>query len=102
MRCFLFLLVNSITLLFQLLRKGGVKAVISENLLLKHQLIIVGRSQQRVPALMPTERFIFGWLSMLVTPARLIKTAIIIRPSTLLNLSYRQKWCLGKLNQAAT
>ncbi len=85
MRWFLFLLINVITLLFQLVKRDGVKAVISENLLLKQQLIIVGRSQHRAPALLPIERFIFGWLSMLLTPARLIKTAIIIRPSTLLN-----------------
>ena len=45
MRWLLFLLSNTVTLLCQLARKGGVKAIISENLLAKHPLLILNRSQ---------------------------------------------------------
>ena len=45
-------------LLFQLLRSlgtlvdvGGVKALVAENLLLKHQLLILQRSRRRAPNL---------------------------------------------------
>ncbi len=55
MRWLLFLLINVITLLFQLVKRDGVMTVISENLLLKQQLIIVGRPQHRTPALMPVD-----------------------------------------------
>lgn len=63
---------------------GGVNAIISENLLLKHQLLILNRPRKRAPALRPLDRFILGWLTMLIRPGRILKTAIIIRPSTLL------------------
>ncbi len=84
MRWLLFLLINTITLLFKLTRTGGVKAVISENLLLKHQLLIADRSRQRAPSMKPCDRFILGWLALLLNPGRIIKAAVIIKPSTLL------------------
>ena len=84
MKWLLFLLINIITLFFQLAGKGGVRAVISENLLLKQQLFIINRSRKRAPALKTTERIMFGWLSMLLSANRLVKTAIIVKPSTLL------------------
>ena len=84
MRWLHFLLINTITLLFQLTQKGGVKAIISENLALKQQLLIAGRSRQRAPTLTPLDRCILGWLAMLMEPGRMVKAAIIIKPSTLL------------------
>lgn len=84
MRWFLFLLINTITLLFKLTQSGGVKAVISENLLLEHQLLIADRSRQRAPTLNPLDRFILGWLAILLNPGRIMKAAIIIKLSTLL------------------
>ncbi len=85
MRWLLFLLINTITLLFKLPQRGGVKALISENLLLKHQLLIAGRSRYRAPTLNPLDRFILGWLTMmLLNPGRIMKAAIIIKPYTLL------------------
>jgi len=84
MRWLLFLLINAITLLFKLTQKGGVKAIISENLLLKHQLLIAARPWQRAPAFNPLDRGILGWLTILLNPGRMMKAAIIIKPSTLL------------------
>ena len=57
MRLLPFLLINTITLLFKLTRTGGVRAVISENLILKHQLLIVSRSRHRAPALNTAELY---------------------------------------------
>ncbi len=68
----------------KLCRPGGVRAVISENLLLKQQLIVVGRSRQRAPNLRVGDRLLFGFLSMFLSPGRIRKLAIGIRPSTLL------------------
>jgi hypothetical protein len=42
---------NLLTTVARLLGPGGRKAVIAENLLLKHQLIIHGRSRKRSPNL---------------------------------------------------
>jgi putative transposase len=84
MKWLIFLLINIITLLCQIVGKGGLKAVISENLILKQQLLIIHRSRKRAPALKPMERLMLGWLSMLISSKRLMKTAIIVKPSTLL------------------
>lgn len=84
MRWLLILLINTITLLFQLAKTGGVKAVISENLFLKHQLLIFARSRHRAPTLYPLDRCVLGWLSMILKPGRVIKAAILVKPSTVL------------------
>jgi transposase InsO family protein len=52
MRDVFFLLLHLLTTLAQLIRPGGSRAVIAENLLLKQQLIIHSRSRQRAPNLL--------------------------------------------------
>jgi putative transposase len=63
---------------------GGVRAVIVESLLLKHQLMVLSRSRKRAPRLTPWDRLLFGIGAFLVSPKRLQNIAIGIRPSTLL------------------
>src|ERR1035438_9942577 len=63
---------------------GGVRAVIAESLLLKHQLIVLNRSRRRAPRLTSWDRLLFGVGVFLICPKRLPKVAIGIRPSTLL------------------
>jgi len=61
-----------------------VKGIIAENLLLKQQLLVVCRSRQRAPNLTPANRFLLGLCSLFLRPGRIVKTAVGIRPSTLL------------------
>src|SRR5713226_10706238 len=63
---------------------GGVRAVIAENLLLKQQLIVLGRARRRAPNLALTDRLICGLGSLFLSPGRIRKVAIGVRPSTLL------------------
>src|SRR5262245_54850714 len=63
---------------------GGVRAVIAENLLLKQQLIVLRRRRQRAPNLTPGDRLLFGFWSLFLSPARIRKVAVALRPSTLL------------------
>ena len=63
---------------------GGVRAVIVESLLLKHQLLVLSRSRKRASKLTPWDRLLFGIGAFLICPKRLPKIAIGIRPSTLL------------------
>ena len=63
---------------------GGVRAVVAENLLLKHQLIVLGRSRQRAPNLKVIDRFLFGFGSLFLSSGRIRKIAIGLQPSTLL------------------
>ena len=63
---------------------GGVRAVIAENLLLKQQLIVLRRPRQRAPLLTASDRLLFGFGSLFLSPGRIRKVAIGVRPSTLL------------------
>ena len=51
MRHLVVLLIHLIVVLTQLLQLGGVRSLVAESLLLKHQLLIVNRSRQRSPHL---------------------------------------------------
>jgi putative transposase len=84
MRDVIYLLFHLLTTLAKLLRPGGRRTVIAENLLLKQQLIIHSRSRQRAPNLSTQDRALLGFLSLSLNPRRLFRSAIIIKPSTLL------------------
>ena len=63
---------------------GGVRVVMAENLLLKQQLIVLRRARKRAPNLTSSDRLLFGFWSMFLSPGRIRKVAIALRPSTLL------------------
>src|SRR5262249_19730914 len=80
-----FLFLHVIVTIFRLARPGGVRSVIAESILLKQQLLILNRSRCRAPNLQAWDRLIAGFCSLFIKPARLIRTAITLKPSTLLN-----------------
>jgi hypothetical protein len=61
MRHFVVLFIHLIAILTQLLQPSGVRSLIAESLLLKHQLLIVNRSRQRSPTLSSWDRILAGW-----------------------------------------
>jgi putative transposase len=63
---------------------GGVRAVLAENLLLKHQLIVLRRPRRRSPNLTRSDRLLCGFASLFLNPGRIRRLAIAFRPSTLL------------------
>jgi putative transposase len=84
MKSTVLLIVHSLVLIVKALRPGGVKAIIAENALLRHQLAVLGRSRKKAPNLRTSDRFLLGAVSLLVSPRRLFTVAIIIKPATLL------------------
>ena len=50
------------------------------------QLLILNRSRQRAPNLRSSDRLVAGLCALLIRPARLIRSAIVLKPSTLLSL----------------
>ena len=50
--------IHLLVTLAKLLRPGGVRAVAAESLILKHQLVIVGRSRRRAPNLTSFDRVV--------------------------------------------
>ena len=78
------LFVHFLVLIANALRPGGIKALIAENLILKHQLTVLSRARQKAPNLTATDQFLFGMLSLVVARKRLRSVAVVIKPSTLL------------------
>jgi putative transposase len=65
---------------------GGARAVVAESVLVKHQLLILNRSRKRSPNLRSADRVVAGLCAFFIRPGRLIRSAIVLKPSTLLNL----------------
>jgi putative transposase len=69
----------------KLCRRGGARSIVAESLLLKHQLLILNRSRGRAPNLRPTDRLIAALCADWLRPDRLLRAAIVIRPSTIMS-----------------
>ena len=67
-----------------LLRPGGVRAVAAASLRLKHQLLISNRSRKRAPNLTTFDCFVLGLTTLFVTPRRIPKLGVLIKPATLI------------------
>src|SRR5580700_6203132 len=88
------LFIHFIATLARWLRPGGARSIVAESLLLKHQLLILNRSRQRAPNLSASDRILAGWLALWLRPARLLRSAIVLKPSTLIGL--HQAMCKQK------
>lgn len=85
MRHVIILLVHLITIVLRLSRPGGVRGVVAESVLARHELLILNRSRRRAPNLRILDRLIAGLCSLWIKPSRLRRVAIAFRPSTLLS-----------------
>ena len=59
---------------------------VAESVLVKHQLLILNRSRKRSPNLRPADRVVARLCALFMRPGRLIRCAIVFKPSTLLSL----------------
>lgn len=84
MRDLLLLAIHLLVTLAKFLCPGGVRAVVAESLVLKHQLLICSRSRQRAPNLTTLDRLVLGLTTLFMRPHRISKLSVIIRPATLL------------------
>src|SRR4249920_3392859 len=80
------LFVHIVATLARLLGPGGIRSVVAESVLIKQQLLILNRSHHRSPSLRSSDRLVAGLCALLIRPARLIRSAIVLKPSTLLGL----------------
>jgi hypothetical protein len=85
MRDLTLLLVHLTTVILQIARTCGVRSVIAESVLMKHQLLILNRSRRGAPNLQVWHRMIAGLCSLWIRPKRLLRSAIAFKPSTLLD-----------------
>jgi len=84
MRHLVVLFIHFIATLARLVGPGGIRPLVAESLLLKHQLLIVNRSRQRTANLRSPDRILTGLMALLVRRTRLLRSAIVLKPSTLL------------------
>lgn len=84
MRSLVLLINHLLVLAARLLKSGGVKSVIAENLILKQQFIVLDRPRSKAPNLTTSNRFILGGLSLFISAHRRLLTAVVVKPSTLL------------------
>jgi putative transposase len=65
---------------------GGCRSVVAESVLVRQQLLVLNRGRKRAPNLRTTHRIIAGLCTLFIRPARVVRSAIVLKPSTLLNL----------------
>jgi len=85
MRDCLVLLVHFLITVVRLTRPGGLRRVAVESVLLRHQVLILNRGRKRAPNLRSWDRLMAGLCALFIEPARLFRSAIVLKPSTLLN-----------------
>src|SRR5215467_4675048 len=83
MRDFLILFVHLISIVVRLAKPGGLRSVVAESVLVRHQLLILNRGRKRAPKLRAADRIITGLCTLFIRPARLVGSAIVLKPSTL-------------------
>jgi hypothetical protein len=65
---FPFILIVTVT---RLARPGGLRSVVAESALLRHQLLILNRGRKRAPNLRPADRIITGLCMLFMHPVLL-------------------------------
>jgi hypothetical protein len=97
MRDIFTLLLHAIVIIVRLGRPGGLRSVVTESVLMRHQVLILNRGRKRAPNLRPPDRIIAGLCALLMRQARVLRSAVALKPSTLLHfhkMLTRQKYGL--------
>src|SRR5690242_8453304 len=79
MRDLILLIVHVVTTVMRVFQPGGVRAVIAESVLTKHQLLILNRPRRRAPNLRILDRLIAGFCSLWIRPKRHRRLAIAFK-----------------------
>ena len=85
MRDLLVLLTHLIVIVVRLERPAGLRSVVAA-MLLRHQLLILNRGRKRASNLRTADRLIAGLRTLLVRPSGILRSAIVLKPATLLHL----------------
>ena len=88
MRDVVILFVHLVVTVIRLAGPGGLRSVVAESVLVKHQLQILNRGRKRAPNLRAADRIIAALCSLFMRPARVLRSAIVLKPSTLLHLHH--------------
>src|SRR5215475_10166070 len=100
MRHLIILLVHLIATVLRVVRPGGVRAVVAESALAKHQLLILNRSRRRPPNLSILDRLIAGFCSLWIKGAGLPARSAWMRTSGSQQTVSERNWAVWKTNWA--
>ena len=84
----LLVLVHAIGTVVRLMKPGGLRAVVAESALTRHQILILNRSRKRAPNLRVSDRIIAGLCTLLMHRSRMLRCGIVLKPSTLLHFHH--------------
>jgi len=84
MRDVLILFAHLIVTAVRLMRPGGIRSIVAESVLLRHQLLVLKRPRRRAPNLTAVDRIVAGLCARFMRPARLFRCAIVLKPATIL------------------
>jgi hypothetical protein len=79
------LFLHAIVIVTRLGRPGGLRSVVAESVLMRHQVLILNRGRKRAPNLRSSDRIIAGLCTLLMRPAHVLRSAVLLKPSTLLH-----------------
>jgi hypothetical protein len=82
------LFLHLIVTLVRLIKPGGLRAVVAESVLTRHQILILNRSRKRAPHLRVSDRIIAGLCTLLMHPSRVLRCGMVLKPSTLLDFHH--------------
>jgi hypothetical protein len=82
------ILIHSIVTVIRLMKPGGLRAVVAESALTRHQILLLNRSRKRAPNLRVSDRLIAGFCTLLMHPSRLRRCGMVLKPSTLLHFHH--------------
>src|SRR6516165_10654425 len=82
------LFLHLIVTVVRLMKPGGIRAVVAESVLTRHQILILNRSRKRAPNLRVSDRIIAGLCTLLMHPARVLRCGMVLKPSTLLHFHH--------------
>ena len=85
MRDIFTLILHVIVIVIRLGRPGGLRSVVAESVLMRHQVLILNRGRKRAPNLRASDRIIAGLCTLMMGQARVLRSAIVLKPSTLLH-----------------
>src|SRR5499427_8959197 len=85
MRDILTLLLHALVTIIRLAQPGGLRAVVAESILMRHQVLILNRGPKRSPNLRSSDRIIAGLCALVMRPARVLRSAVVLKTSTLLH-----------------
>jgi hypothetical protein len=80
--------VHLIVTIFRLIKPGGLRAVVAESVLIRHQILIPNRGRKRAPNLRVSDRLIAGLCTLLMHPSRVLRCGMVLKPSTLLHFHH--------------